>query len=262
MKLMSCAALVAATVGLTGASASAQTVFFQGFESDASGWSAYNSPVTREASGFNGVPSFSGTHHGYVGTSPDSQSGAYTFFGGSSSSFNGGYTASSRIYLDTGWGTSEGFDYSVAAYGQDGNHQRDFIFHVGVQGDGTLRVGASNNSNFATRGDLASINNAIIASTGWYEFRHVFYDNGGQLGVDLQVWDAGGTMLFSETRTSAADIIATEVGGNGYGWFTHMSVNDGLHIDDVQLAYSVIPLPGAAGMALAGMGMIGLRRRR
>ena len=69
--------------------------------------------------------------------------------------FIDGLTASVDVYLDTGWGAGKGFDYSVAANGTDGAHQRDFIFHVTKDtGTGQLLVGASNNAGFAPGEDL------------------------------------------------------------------------------------------------------------
>lgn len=69
----------------------------------------------------------------------------------------------------------EGFDYAVAANGQDGNHLRDFIFHVTQDtSTGNLLVGGSNNTNFAPREDLDTLNHATIDASGWYTFEHKF----------------------------------------------------------------------------------------
>ena len=48
-----------------------------------------------------------------------------------------------KVYLNTAMANGEGFQYSVAANGSDGFHQRDFVFDV-VKIDGVLYVGANN----------------------------------------------------------------------------------------------------------------------
>ncbi len=53
----------------------------------------------------------------------------------------------------------------------------------------------------------------------------------------------------------ASVLLGGDYQSNGVGWDKSSDIN-------VQIMAVVIPLPGAAGMALAGMGLIGLRRRR
>lgn len=277
---------IAATVGLTGASASGQTVTYnEGFE--AAGWTAgagvagtngwnnnSGSDIVQVASGTNGIASFSGSSHGTLtnlrvnndvfGNPSLGAGGAFTRYGGYSSSFGTGFTTSASVYLDPGsWNDGQGFDYSSAVSRQDGNHLRDFIWHVGMV-DGALLVNGSNNTDFSLNASKLQNenggNNYEVSTAGWYTLQQQFVNDGGTLSVIFSLLNAGGSELFSFTRTTSDDIAST-VGGNRYGWFTYANI-DGLAIDDVQVAYSVIPLPGAAGMALAGMGMIGLRRRR
>ncbi len=61
-----------------------------------------------------------------------------TRFDGYSSTWTGEWSAEIDVYLDPNWGTGTGFDYSVAATGANGNHLRDFIFHVGTPDIGLL----------------------------------------------------------------------------------------------------------------------------
>jgi len=254
-----CASVVALSAGM----ASADQVYFQGFELDASGWNAFDSPVTRVPSGTGGIASASGSFHATVGSA--AQTGAFTRFDGYRSTFGAGFTAELAVYLDTGMAAGEGFDWSVAANGQDGNHQRDFIFHVAKDtSTGKLLVAGSNNSNFETREDLDTLSNFYeVTDSGWYTLQSMFYDNGaGVLAVDLNLIDTVGNILFTETRSSALDIIATEVGGNRYGWLTFVDVADGLAIDDTTLDLSVVPLPSAASLAGLGVLALGTRRRR
>ena len=69
----------------------------------------------------------------------------------------------SLYYADAG----EGFDYSVAANGTDGLHQRDFIFHVVKDAsEDALLVAASNNTrvvsgDYAVRDDLEDLPNHV-----------------------------------------------------------------------------------------------------
>jgi len=168
------------------------------------------------------------------------ETGPFTRFDGYKSDFQGGFTASVAIYLDTSWSAGEGFDYSVAATRQDGDHQRDFIFHVTKDtSTGKLLVGGSNNTNRAPREDLDTLsNNLEVTTSGWYTFEHVFRDAGdGTLAVDLNVYDSTGTLLFTETRNNTTqDLLSTEIGGNRYGWFTNIDVDGGIAVDDLTLS--------------------------
>lgn len=271
------ACLVAVLTTMAGAQISqAAVVYTQGFESVASGWfddddySGYGD-ISQVVSGTNGITSKTGSYHALVtddtpvAPNAGDTAGPFTRFDGYRSEWPGGLTASLDIYLDTNWATGEGFDYSVAANGSDGNHQRDFIFHVTKDtSTGMLLVGGSNNSsNALPREDLESINNYEVSSSGWYTFEHEFYDAGdGSLAVDLNLRDAGGSLIFTETRNAAADLLATEVGGNRYGWFTLVNVGGGIAVDNTLL--SVVPEPGS--FALLGLGglfgsVVYLRRR-
>jgi hypothetical protein len=235
--------------------ASAGEVFNQGFETDTAGMSAGGGSYgawTRVASGTGGVTSASGSFHAIA---TQTTYGGYHFFDGARSSWNGGYTASIDVYLDTGMASGEGFDYSVASNNSSGSHLRDFIFHVAKDtSTGQLLVGGSNNSNFNPREDLDTLSNHYaVASSGWYTLEHVFRDAGdGTLAVDLNLRDALGTLLFTETRNDGSDVLTVNVGGNRYGWFTNIDVANGIHVDNVTL--NVVPLPPAAW---AGLGLLG-----
>lgn len=282
MKCFGKAAIAAAVVGFAGATASANPVYFQGFDDPSwvpgtSGdWQNYNgSDVQRVPSGTNGITSFSGAGHGTLtnlsqnnnvfGTPTLGAQGAYTYYGGARTSFGGGFTTSISVYLDpSSWSNGQGFDYSTAANKQNDTHLRDFIWHVGMV-DGKLLVNGSNNSDWGFNAykleNENGGNNHEVTTTGWYTLQQEFVDNGGTLAVVFSLLDGAGNDLFSFTRATSDDIDSV-VGGNRYGWFTFANI-DGLAFDDVTLMSSVlIPLPGVAGMALAGMGLIGLRRRR
>lgn len=235
------------------------TPWSQGFESDTTGWfdglqgsDTYGTitRVTGPLSPFQGSA--------YATVVGDNDSAPFTRFGGYSDTFPyGGYKTSLAVYLDPGaMQLGDGFDYSTASNDAAGVNRRDFIIHVGKQANGDLLVAGSNNSNFATRMDLASINHYAVTSAGWYIMESAFRDNGsGVLAVDLNLRDASNTLLFTETRSDASDIIGTTVGGNRYGWFTFTTGT--FSID----AASITPAPG--GAALLGLGgVLGARRRR
>ena len=257
--------VTAIVFGLTTSALQATTVWNQGFETDASGWLddddfAGYGDATRVASGTGGITSNEGSFHAIM-TDEGDVSGPFTRFDMYRSAWPGGLTASIDVFLDTNWAAGEGFEYSVAANGSDDAHQRDFIFHVTKDtSSGKLLVGGSNNSNFAPREDLETLNNYEVTSSGWYTLEHEFRDAGdGTLAVDLNLRNAGGALLFTETRNDLSDVIATEIGGNRYGWFTDISVAGGLAVDGHTL--SIVPEP--TSFALAGLaGLIGLATRR
>lgn len=250
--------LSAAALLMMGSTALATPVWDQGFETDSAGWFGN---VTRVSSGTNGIPSASGSHHAIAAAGGGS---VFSRFDGYRSTWpSGGMRASFAIFLDLGMATGEGFDYSVAANGSDGAHQRDFIMHVTRDASGIL-VGASNNSNFAPILNLASGNHYLATTSGWYTFEHVFRDAGdGTLAVDMNLIDSIGNVLFTETRNNATDVLATEIGGNRYGWLTHITVQGGIAIDDHMLELTAIPLPTPITMASVGLlAIAGVSRRR
>ncbi len=218
-----------------------------GASSTGPNWNRYNSDLVRVASGTGGITSKSGGYHGLIDSaialppSPDDYTGAFTRLGGYSSTFpSGGFTTSLDVYMDLTdpavAADTYGWDCSTAVNNQAGSHRRDFIFHTASNASGEILVAASNNTNFTRRDDLATINHYTITTSGWYTFQWVFRDAGdGTLAVDCNLLDAGGAWLWTETRNDGSDVIATEIGGNRYMWFTFLEV-DTLAIDNTTQA--------------------------
>ena len=213
--------------------------YHQGFENNTDGWSDANDSwygtVTRVSSGTDGISSSTGEWHAVF--EGDATSAPFTRFDGYSDTWPGTWRAEIDVYLDPSWTLGQGFDYSVAATGSDGAHQRDYIFHVNKDiSTEKLLVAGSNNTNFEPREDLENIiNHYEVTSAGWYTLQHVFYDNGGALAVDLKLLDINGNVLFTETRFNATDLIPSVVGGNRYGWFTFINVDGGIAVDETEL---------------------------
>lgn len=215
-------------------------VWDQGFEEDTTGWFG---DITQHTSGDLGITASKGDGFALI-----EEAGPYSRFDGYRDTWPGDWTAEIDVYLDTNWDAGDGFDYSVASSGSDGDHQRDFIFHVTKDtSTGDLLVGASNNTNFAPREDLENINHYNVTTSGWYTLQHVFYDDGGTLAVDMNLLDDQGNVLFTETRSDASDAIPAEIGGNRYSWFTTMTLEGGLAVDEHQL---LLPLPSKADILM------------
>jgi VCBS repeat-containing protein len=228
-------AKVPVKITVTGTNDDPTLGFFQDFEAGADGVVSGGSfgGITTVPSGTAGISTPDGGDYALV---TEAGTGPFTRFDGYRTQFVNGLTASIAIYLSTNWAVGEGFEYSVAASGQDGLHQRDFIFHVVKDtSSGHLLVGGSNNTNYAPREDLETIDHYEVTESGWYTLQHVFRDVGGTLVVDLNLIDGNGNIIWTETRTTTLDAIATEVGGNRYGWFTDVSVAGGVAVDKLTL---------------------------
>lgn len=218
--------------------------FFDGFENlnwsnSSLGWTNFNSVIRGVEN-----PLDVTNRIGDINTIGDSQTGVFSRLGGYSNTFGNGFRTKVDVYINLAdpavTANTYGFDVSTAANGQDGNHQRDFVFHAASNASGNVLIGGSNNSNFAKRNDLASGNHYEITSSGWYTFEWMFQDKGdGTLEVDLNLKDDTGSTLFTETRNNPADVVATEVGGNRYMWFTFIATNS-LMIDNVEKA-NILP---------------------
>ncbi|NJC94891.1 MAG: hypothetical protein C3F07_12345 [Anaerolineales bacterium] len=216
-------------------------VWDQDFSLGDSGWFDNDDAWYGNSEVSNGIATFFG----------DESSGPFSRFDGYRSNWPGTWIAEIDVYLDPAWPSGQGFDYSVAASGSDGNHQRDYIFHVGVVENfgpitgQALLVNGSNNADFYTNPyKLVNDNGGnyyIVTSAGWYTLQHVFRDAGGYLAVDLNLLDSGGNTLWTATRENVADTIPGEVGGNRYSWFTHIDVTSGIQVDNHQLFVPVAP---------------------
>ncbi len=232
------AVLAAALMVLVGTATTAHAVtnWDQGFETDTDGW--YGSIERVESgTGTAGITAASGNYYAQV------NGASYSTFRGYSDTWVGPWMAEISVYLDPAFTPGKGFDYSVAATRSNGDHLRDFIFHV-TKDTSTekLLVAGSNNTKFEPREDLENQNHYEVTDAGWYTLQHSFQNDNGVLSVDLNVLSSDGVVVFTETRTNALDTIPAEVGGNRYSWFTFATVPD-LAIDDHK-AYQVLAKPG------------------
>ena len=73
-----------------------------------------------------------------------------------------------------------------------------------------------------------------VPASGWFTLQHVFHNVGGHLSVDLNLIDAAGNVVFTQTLSNATDLIS-DVGGNRYGWFTNIDVAGGIAVDAISL---------------------------
>jgi hypothetical protein len=213
-------------------------------------WNEYSSSILRAASGANGIASKSGDAYAVIDStslpaSPYDYSGAFCRLRGFSRVFGAGWKASVDVYINLDDSAvaakTYGWDLSIASNNQSGGHLRDFIFHAAADDNtaaGHVLIAASNNSNFTKRNDLENLDHYEIAASGWYTFEGVFRDNAGVLAVDLKLYDATGTLLWTKTLSASSDLIASVVGGNRYMWFTFVAA-DQLPIDNTQLTRNV-----------------------
>jgi hypothetical protein len=207
------ASMMLGVVGSSAANAAEPNAFSNGFETDTAGW--YD--ATRVPSGTDGVTSAGGGWH-----ATDSDGNAFTDWGGYSSTFPpAGWTTSLDIYLDTNCPADDTrFDWDSAASRSNGTHLRDFVFNAGCYTSPTPHFTISAGTN-AGRNNSYPANPGhdpfTIESSGWYTFKHRFYNDSGVLAVDMSIADANGNVLHTWTVSDGGDAIAG-VGGNRYGW--------------------------------------------
>ena len=250
--------------------ASAGVIFSQDFETDTNGWfdadNGWTGQIDREASGTGGLTSFDGAFHARVtqsNTEGVGLSAPYSNFAGvnDGTPFLEPVSVRTAIYLDTEMAAGEGFDYSSALNPIGAGFLQDFIFHVSKDSSqNQLLVGGSNNTNFDPRQDLENLNSYAVSTSGWYIFEHAFRNDGGALVGDLNLYDAGENLLFTESRTATSYTFA-DVGDVRYSWFTNVDVSGGIAIDGFSLNEGgTVPVPATLG--LLAIGLLGLRLRR
>jgi hypothetical protein len=215
----------------------AQTVFagappapyFNGFETDISGWDVSSNNPIRISSGTNGIPASAGDWYAQTTTANQTP---FTRWGGYSSIFpSGGYSTLIDIYLDVNgvYANDLRFDFTSAISTPANGHRRDFAFNAGFYND-AIGPGAGSNRFVISASNNTGRENSFpknpgrdpisITQSGWYTFKHTFYDNGsGVLAVDLIILDSSETVLKTWTLSDPTDLIGSTVGGNRYGWF-------------------------------------------
>jgi len=247
--------------------------FFQGFETDTSGW--FSDPgdgsITRQPSAYSnsggyadGVASATGGFHARLGLGTNVgclsgggpqiwRSGPYTQWGGYSSQFPAaGYITRLDIYLDVAYAQANvdtRFDWASAINDNTGNHRRDFVFNVGTDPLGFVMTASTNSTRcgaFPANPGQAPV--VHISTSDWYTFEHTFKDVGGVLVVEMRVIRKSTASLMGMwTRSVATDLISG-IGGNRYGWVVNNEFLD-LAIDNSERTGVVpSPPPECAGM--------------
>jgi hypothetical protein len=241
---------IGAVVLLVVVSGAVRADTFQGFETDIAGWNVFGAPfdAVRVPSGTAGITSASGNWHALVGVGSAGNWGGYNCLAGCAGTGCAalgnpfpplGYATSVDIYLDVnaGFPNNSRFDFDSAINEAlpSGSFRRDFIFNAGFYNDndgspgsGTNRfiVSAGNNSQPGSAYAKNPAHNPIaIQQSGWYTFKHEFYDaGGGVLAVDMSIYDSSGTLVNTWTLSDGTDIIGVTIGGNRYGWFDYNEI--------------------------------------
>lgn len=246
------AAILFAVIFITGimlqrhASANIVTTYSNGFEVDTAGWTGSGS-ITKTISGTDGITSATGDHHAVVSGTP----GPNTQFGGYGSAWLGDWKSSIDIYLDPSWDAETGFIYAVATNNTSGAHLRDFMLNAGVLNDETTGnvnqlVILADTAGSPTSDPLYHIKampverRGYITEAGWYTVEHAFKNYDSKLVVTVSVIDDSGNTIYSQAIDYEwmNDRIPEDVGGNRYGWFTHVNVVGGVAIDSVSRVVS------------------------
>ena len=195
-------------------------------------------------------------------------SGPFTRWGGYGDTWNGPYQTQVDIYLDAAYANNPAnedsyggnaclltsptsdtcngtrFDYTSAINDNNGDHLRDFGFVVGTGQAGNACTGwvvnaqmnVNRNNAFP---DDASKDPACITDTGWFTFKHNFFENGdGNLAVFMQIIDVDTTAVVAAWNLVSADGSGPDpietVGCNRYGWFSNQEIF-GLPIDNASM---------------------------
>jgi hypothetical protein len=288
-------ALLFAALALAAAQTSfGSSLYFQGFETDTSGWTpdTGGSPVgtiTRVASGGGslGLTAADGSYYAEVTNSPNSYlpgygTGGLSFFGNSSAPPYPGspFTQSIDVYVNTlltmGAGVQDGFWIDDAP---SSTSPTDVTFNGGIG------YGAEHNFQLAYNGGSVGISLDggtsplyTVTTSGWYDFQFTYSQSDANptdiSNTTLTIATVGGTALASQTLENdshgGTPLENQYLAGPGYTrlpvWANGFS-NDVLGIDDVQAFTNATATPEPSGFAFCGIGLAALvfaasRRRR
>jgi hypothetical protein len=205
-------------------------------------------------------------------------SGPYTQWGGYGKTWNGPYQTQVDIYLDAAYANDPAnedsdvgnldlitdptnpaekgtrFDYTSAINDNTGAHLRDFGFVVGTGQPASTCTGwvvnAQMNVNRSNAfPDDPSKSPECITGTGWFTFKHNFFENGdGNLEVLMQIIDVETSAVAADWSIVSADGSGPDpistVGCNRYGWFSNQEIF-GLPMDNASMTGGCAPVSTA-----------------
>jgi hypothetical protein len=240
-------AILAVAIGASMPTQARAQIYFQGFETDTSGWfpSAGDS-ITRVPSGSSdpnyasGINAASGNFFARLGLDPtcttgNTCQGPFTLWGSSPTSAGvpmppSGSISELAIYLDVNFAGTHNdyrFDWDSALSDANGNFLQDYIFNAGTVPAGGDLCGLATAPHFTIAASFNSqrgsafpqnpaFNPQCIAVSGWYTFRHTFLpDSQGNLEVDMDILNSSGATVASYVRhplcmgTQAMDNLCT-----------------------------------------------------
>jgi hypothetical protein len=281
-------ATFAAVVFVSLTSARAGSVHFEGFENEAHSWNPYPTELQRVASGTDGINSPGGSYHLKI-TGLAFENGPYSYQGGSSSIWGGGWESTIDVYIDLADSYIATGEYllcmdQVMADG-NGDWQEGNLFYVGAvaDGQGGYEVGVNsghtdNDYPVTNPANYHSVPYGVFTESGWYTFETVFgpstdSQHPDNVDVTWTVYDDEGDVFWSAHETTEGYVVPgastdpTEVAGGNYAYWIESITADELLIDNVAVtseSQTVVPEP-LTMIAVSG-GMLGLggylRRRR
>lgn len=291
-KLLRAAAVLAAALAL-GASAFAGNLYFQGFETNTSGWIPDTSGTTagaifREASGGGALAltAFDGAYYAEVENSPNSYlsgygTGGFSWFEGNGSTpppYPGtGFSQSISVYINVQ--TPVPANPNDAGFSVDMSPgttlTTDPCYPAACADEQLFRLfytGSSVNVKIPEGQGASASTVATLTKSGWYTFQ-ITYQPGmaGTVTNDMNIFDGSGNLVSSTPEalgTNNGALLNADLAGPGYVWLPQWQngfSGNLLGIDDVRA--DTLPTPEPASgilmlIGLAGLAGLGYARRR
>ena len=123
--------------------------YVEGFESEPHSWIGYQSQLERVSSGTDGVASAGGNYHLKITDDPPNPTGAYTYQGGTSDVWGGGWSSSLDVYMDLEDSHIQNGAYFWNLTQSIYEYEQDCFFHIGAVSDGAggYEVGVNSGHN-------------------------------------------------------------------------------------------------------------------
>ena len=147
--------------------------------------------------------------------------------------------------------TGTWFSFSSAINDSAGNFRHDFAFVAATVPSETIPgafpcagwtvVASFNTMRTGVNVHDPANNPFCVTTSGWYTYKHTFFDNAGVLNVTLELIPVGSTTPIMTRTLVSRDLIA-DLGCNRYGWFVDEEIQD-LAIDNSIMAGCGTPLP-------------------